>query len=114
MGYLTTIVIHNDALHCFKQDPKKFAESIFNGINEAQETQKECTVPFEGYCNYIAVHPPRHADDETIYLHSENEVTNLNIYNEDFRQIAKSNPKLAKDLIRRAQRILTESKKHIK
>lgn len=107
MGYLTTIVIHNDALHSFKKDPANFAEAIFKGIDEANRDHKETDVGFQGYCNYITVHPSRHADDETVYVHTGNTVFQLNEYSEDFKTLAQRDVKLAKDFIRRAQRILT-------
>lgn len=114
MGYLTTIVIHNDALGTFKSDPKAFAEAIFDGIQKANCYGKEFAVPFMSYSNYIAVHPSRHADDETVFLHSGNGVSTLNAYDKDFEELAASNPKLAKEFIKRAQRILTNAKRSIK
>ena len=35
MGHLTTITLYNDAMGEFEKDPKRFAETLFNGINLA-------------------------------------------------------------------------------
>lgn len=113
MGYLTTIVIHNDAMGAFQKDPVKFGDAILKGINKANETHKEATIGFNGYCNYIAVHPSRHADDETVYLHSGNTVFQINEGCEDFKELALRKPLLTKNLIKRAQQILTWAKKSI-
>jgi hypothetical protein len=113
MGYLTTIVIHNDAMHSFKQDPKGFGEAILKGIEDANREHREADVGFKGYCNYITVHPSRHADDETVYVHTGNTLFQVNECCEDFQELARRDVKLAKDFIRRAQRILTWAKKSL-
>lgn len=77
MGYLTTITINNDALGEFKKYPDEFAEAIFNGINLANRHSEEQSIVFKQYGNYISIQPSRHADDECLYLHSGNCVTNI-------------------------------------
>lgn len=94
MGYLTTITIHNDALHAFEEDPKAFAEAIFKGIEEANRNRKESDVTYKNYGGYITVQPSRHADDETVYLHTGNTVFNMNPWCDDFKHLAKRNPEL--------------------
>jgi len=113
MGYLTTIVVHNDALHQFKKDPKAFAEAVFKAMEEANRTHKEASAPCGPYANYINSHPSRHADDETVYVHTGNMVFQLNANCEDFTTLAKRDEKLTKDLISRAQRIITWAKKSL-
>ena len=114
MGHLTTITIHNDALGTFEKNPKEFPEAIFEGMNLANRLGKQASVPFYGYCNYINVEPSRHADDSTVYLHNGNCVANLSSWSGDFRELAGRNPKYAKESLRVAQRIITESKKFLK
>jgi hypothetical protein len=114
MGFLTTIVIHNDALGAFEKDPMLFGQTILDGINQANNIHRETDMGFNGYANYISVHPSRHADDETVYLHSGNTVVNLNKYDKDFEELVAINPSLANDFVQRAQRILTNSKQCIK
>lgn len=114
MGYLTTITIHNDALHSFEKDPEGFAKAIFEGIHEANRERKETSVGFKGYCNYISVQPSRHADDHTLYLHSGNCVSNLNPYNKDFESLTERMPDVAKSFIKRAENIIKMAKDKMK
>ena len=118
MGFLTTITIRNDALHSFQKDPKQFAERIFDAMNEANCSRQAADASFVlencSYGGYITVEPSRHADDETVYLHSGNGVFNLNPWNEDFTSLLARNPEHAADLVKRAERILKECKDKIK
>lgn len=111
MGYLTTITIHNDALHSFEKNPQKFGQAILDGIHQANDNRVETAIGFEGYCNYINIQPSRHADDETVYVHTGNTVFNLNPYNKDFQILAARNKDIAKSFIQRAQRLVTAAKK---
>jgi hypothetical protein len=111
MGYLTTITIHNDALGTFKDYPKEFAEAIFEGIYEAERAQKQVSVPFKGYANYLDVFPSAHADDQHLYIHTGNTVFDLTAWCKQFKELVGRDPKIAKDFLRRAQLLLTESKK---
>lgn len=114
MGFLTTVVIHNDALHNFQEQPKEFAEAIFEGMDRANYEHKNVSVALGSNINYIHVQPSRHADDETVYLHTGNTVFNMNPGNEDFRELAERNPELAQDFIKRAEAILKRCKETVK
>lgn len=114
MGYLTTLTIYNDALHVFEDHPKEFAETIFEGIREAQREHREVSVPFGSYANYISIQPSRHADDETLYLHSGNCVTNLNAWSDDFRDLIEKMPNVAEKNIKRAKQILKYAEEKLK
>lgn len=111
MGSLTTITLYNDALHDFEKEPEKFALALFDGINRANDERQEVSVGFGGYANYISVQPSYHADDEQLYLHSGNCVTNLNPWSKDFQNLR---PDLQKDFIARAERMIKEAKRKIK
>jgi hypothetical protein len=119
MGYLTTITLHNDALHSFEKHPALFAEALFDGINRANRFNREVSVSFSepngaSYGGYINVQASRHADDETIYLHTGNGVTNLNPWNKDFSELVENRPELAEEYVKKAERILKEAKAKIK
>lgn len=114
MGYLTTITIRNDALHDFRKDPANFAEAIFKGIDEANMNYTEVSVGFAGYCNYISVQPSRHADDETVYVHSGNDVFNLNPYGQDFERLQERLPEILEKKIKVAKSIIDSAKKKLK
>ena len=114
MGYLTTITIHNDALGTFRKYPKEFAEALFEGIDEAYRNRGVTSVSFHGYANYIEVQPSRHADDFTVYVHTGNEVTNLNNYDDSFKKFVESKPELAESYVDQAINHLKQLKKDIK
>jgi hypothetical protein len=113
MGFLTTIIVHNDALHTFKKEPAEFAKAIFEGMDRANSEHKQVSVGLGSYCNYIHVEPSRHADDETVYLHYGNSVTNLNGYNQNFEDLIKLNPDLAQKFVNRAKGILKVAQERI-
>ena len=104
MGYLTTITIHNDALGSFEKDPKAFGEAIFRGINEANLHSKQVSVPFGCYANYITVEYSKHADHDTVYLHSGNGVNVIGEFDPDFKKLVKSAPDVAIHFIKIAKR----------
>lgn len=99
MGYLTTITIYNDSLGKFEQDPKAFGEAILKGIYQAQDSQKEASM------GGIICQPPRHADDNTLYLHYGNTVTDLNC--REFQSLCSIRPDVAKTFVQVAKTILT-------
>jgi hypothetical protein len=98
----------------FKKDPKGFAEAIFNGISQANYSRQDTPVPFDNHANYIHVQPSRHADDETVYLHSGNSVTNINYYSPDFENLVQRNPEWAIEIVDRAMQHLKDVKAQIK
>jgi hypothetical protein len=103
MGFLTTITIHNDALHQFEQDPEGFAKAIFNGINEANRVHH--SVNCSGYGGYLKVFPSKHADDKRLYLHAGGTLTDL-CHNYD--------PKFIKPDIQHAKNIIESCERRIK
>ena len=114
MGLLTTITIHNDAMGEFEKDPKAFGEAILKGIYGAQYERKEVSVPIGSYSNYIKVQPSRHADDDTIYLHSGNSVSQLNVYSQDFKKLVSNHPDLVKRWLAIAQYHITKCGEYLK
>lgn len=114
MGYLTTITIHNDALHSFKEDPKGFGEAILRGIEKADMEHGEVTIGFGSYCNYISVQKPRHADDHCVYLHYGNTVAAISKYESRFEEFAKRSPEIAMKFVKRAKELVLEAEKFVK
>lgn len=106
MGFLTTIVIRNDALHSFRDDPKAFGEAVLKGVSEAHLYNKDVNIGFKCYANYITVFPSRHADDETLYLHSGNCLFQLDPNSNSFISLKNRNLKLLKDFLKRANRLI--------
>jgi hypothetical protein len=114
MGYLTTITIHNDALGDFEKDPEKFAKAIFEGIRRADEENSSVTMGFGGYCNYITVHPPKHADDNHIYVHFGNGVEQISGYSTDWKKLCESHPNHSESLINVVESHLKQMKRTFK
>lgn len=114
MGYLTEVVIYNDALHAFREDPKKFGEAVLDAIDKANRTNRQMTSLFGGYANYICAEPSRHADHHALFLHSGNCLTVIGSHETDWENIVKANPKLANSMIEDAKIILKMAKESIK
>lgn len=110
MGFLTTVTLYNDALHVFKENPKEFAEALFDGIDLANRHHVSKSVSFKNHANYIDVQPSRHADDNTVYIHSGNSVFNLNPWNKDFEELINRDPDIALNFIKKAELIIKEAK----
>ncbi len=109
MGFLTTVTIKNDRLHEFNTDRAAFCNALFEAMNQANAEHSAVSV-----CGgYLTVQPSRHADDHTVFLHSGNTVFDLNGYGEAFEELMASNPKHARELIKRAQFILTTAKRRL-
>jgi hypothetical protein len=109
MGYLTTVTIHNDRLHEFKEKPLEFAKLVFEAMDEAERQNKQADVAG----GYITAEHSRHADDHTLYLHYGNTLFEINGYGSNFENLIKNHPDLAKRLCKEAQLILTIAKKKI-
>ena len=108
MGSLTTITISNDALHSFEKKPKEFAETLFRSINESAGKNRSLSVAVCGFINYVKVHPPRHADNETVYIHAGNTTKEINAYSEEFKSLISEKPEIGKDCIKILKRKIKE------
>jgi hypothetical protein len=98
MGYLTVVVIHNDALDEFSEHPKEFGEAICNAIKVCDH--KPQSIPFGHSCGYLDVLPSRHADDHTIYVNCGNTVTEVLPYSKGFQKLIQRCPDFAKKLVK--------------
>lgn len=72
MGFLTTITIYNDGADQLQKHPKELAEILYKACSGIQ---KDSGIDSEGlgnHSNLITLQKPRHADDNTLYLHAGN------------------------------------------
>jgi len=99
MGFLTTVTLHNDAMHQFKKHRLQFCKALFDGIDRADANHKAEDIGFRNYGGYLTAQHSRHADDHTIYVHSGNCVVNMNPWEEETKALAKRNPKFFKKLV---------------
>lgn len=114
MGYLTTITIRNDSLHVLQKNPLEFAQAVFDGMIRANREHKEVSAGLKGECNPIEIHPSRHADDTTVYVHYGNCVFNLNPYNDDMKELIERNPDCAESFLNVAEQMVKLAKRKIK
>lgn len=118
MGFLTTITIHNDALHAFEKNPQQFAETLFEGINKANRHNTPADMGFSvgncSYGGYITIHPSRHADASALYLHAGNGVTDLNRWSNDFQRLVRNNPIVAKKYLKHARQQIRAAEAYLK
>ena len=113
MGYLTVIVIHNDAMASFKDHPEEFGKAILKGVNLANENMRQVDVPFREYANYISVEPSRHADHETLFMLSGNGFLAIGPYEKDWQTLVDRNPSCSQQFLKRASALLKHAKQYI-
>jgi hypothetical protein len=97
MGYLTVVVIHNDAYDAFSKNPKLLGEKICEAIRKCDHKPQD--IPFENYGGYLQVLPSRHADDHTVYVNCGNGVTEVLPYSTGFRELIQRCPDFAKKIV---------------
>lgn len=116
MGYLTTFTIYNDGCDLVKKHPEKFAEEIYNGCLGVHSRDGRSSDSFGlGYhANLVTVQKPRHADDETVYVHSGNTVVEFNTGSKDFIDLYKRNPSYVKRMLKVLQTEVDNMKQIIK
>jgi hypothetical protein len=114
MGYLTQIVIRNDALHAFEKDPEAFGKAILEGIDKANMAGKQVSVPFSGYANYIDVEPSRHADHKVLFLSSGNCMTAVGAFERDWKNLVERQPDLAESLLKTVRLLVKDASSILK
>lgn len=81
MGYLTTVTIYNDSADQLRKNPKELAEALHNacmGVQLNRGVNYECV---GNATNILTLQKPRHADDNTLYMHAGNTV--VDVYDAD-------------------------------
>lgn len=78
MGYLTTITFRNDSYSEFENHPKKLVEEILKALNGIQINRGFDYFSIGSDANPVILQKPRHADDNTLYLHSGNTIVDIN------------------------------------
>ena len=114
MGFQTIIIINNDALHVFKDNPKEFAEAIFDGIDRANREHKQVTVPFHNYGGYLHCEPSRHADCGSLFVQHHGSFTEIGKYSKDFTEIYRVNKGFIRDILDIAKRVLKDAVSYVK
>lgn len=100
MGYLTTITIYNDGIADLPQNAQEFADQVYAAAGSYYARQFPVDVRISGFCNFGKVHQPRHADDQTVYVHAGNTVCEMNINSEETNRLMKQNPRYFEKLLK--------------
>lgn len=101
MGYLTTITFRNDAYETFKKNPLELGSKICKAL-EGGYTQGvgENTFSLGSECNPVVIQKPRHADDNTIFVHMGNTVTEMNKWSQITKDLMAHHPKFFDDILK--------------
>lgn len=113
MGMLTVVVLHNDAMGAFQEDPKAFGEAILRGVDQANMNARQASVGFKNYANYIHVEPSRHADHNVLWISSGNCVHVIGSHEHDWDDLCKRNPECANSFHDKAKDLLKWAKKRL-
>ena len=62
MGYLTPVLLANDAIDMFKDDDGELSKKIYNAVTACSKYPQD--IGHKGYCNYVTVHPSCHSNSK--------------------------------------------------
>jgi hypothetical protein len=108
MGFLTTFTISNEGIDNldpnnpdFEKNAKELAFALFNAGTGLLATPADgaVSVGIGNHANMLKIQIPRHADNNTIYIHSGGTLCEMNAYCVETRRIIEKNPKFADDMI---------------
>lgn len=83
MGFLTTVTFYNDGADQIKKHPEELAEALTNACMGVQRNRGFDSQALGNHANLITLQKPRHADDNTLYMHAGNTVIDIeDVYKE--------------------------------
>jgi hypothetical protein len=95
MGYLTTFTIHNDGIDLIKEYPEEFCRKL----HEASSSMAPQEFGIGYYANLVKVQRPRDSDDSTLYVHMDNELTEIRPLSTQFVDLIWKHPRLVDKII---------------
>lgn len=110
MGFLTTVLIRNDALHTIMEHQQEFCD----GIEQAIQAGEARTVSLGGHCNPVEVKATRHADAPSIYVHMGNTLSEMSKYSKETRWLMREHPVFFKEMLDYLEHEVRELKKAYK
>jgi len=96
MGNLTTITIYNDGIDQIPKHAQEFADALYRA---AQSTSDPQTIGVGNHANLVKVHPFRHADTKTAYVHMGNTVCEMSSWSKETRRLMREHPKFFEKLL---------------
>lgn len=110
MGFLTTVLIRNNALHEIVTHPTEFCD----GIEQAIQAGEARTVSLGDYCNPVEVKATRHADAPSIYVHMGNTLSEMSQYSKETQRLMRERPDFFKEMLEYLEYEVRELKKAYK
>jgi hypothetical protein len=103
MGYLTPILIRNDALNTIQEHSEEFVQGIKNKMDNGGE------LPLGNYCNPVEIFKTEHMDIPRVFIVNGNTMFEVksNLKNKEFaKDFYKQSIKIAKQIIKDCEREL--------
>lgn len=97
MGNLTTLTIYNDGIDQIPKHAQEFADALYAA---AQSTSAPQTIAVGNFCNLVKVHPFRHADTHTTYVHMGNTVCEMAPWSSETRRIMRERPEFFERMLK--------------
>jgi hypothetical protein len=101
MGNLTTVTIYNDGIDQIPKHAQEFADALYLA---AQSTGDPQIIPVGNFCNLVKVHPFRHADTHTTYVHMGNTVCEMAPWNKETKRIMRERPEFFEKMLKFMER----------
>lgn len=98
MGFNTTIMFHNDAYDEFQKHPDQTVKNITMAMNGVRENRHHYGVGNHG--NPMVIKRPRHADEETIYVHAGNTLCEMGVYSQETERLMIEHPEFFESMLK--------------
>lgn len=97
MGNLTTVTIYNDGIDQIPKNAQEFADALYAA---AQSTSDPQIIAVGNFANLVKVHPFRHADNSTTYVHKGNTVCEMAPWSKETRRIMRERPEFFEKMLK--------------
>lgn len=105
MGYVTTFSIYNDECHKIKENPKEFAQAIYDGCCSVRKLTNI-------YYPLTIIHQqPKHSTELSLFVSYGNTVFEPATWDKEYMIWLKANPKSQLELLKRIKSQLTSLEK---
>ena len=95
MGNLTTFTIYNDGVYLIKEDCKEFCEKLYN----AALSDEASHFGHGNHANLVRVQKTRHADNNTVYVHMGNTVTEMSPFSKETKRLMHEFPNFFENML---------------
>lgn len=105
MGYITTFSVYNDECHQIKENPKEFANAIYDACCSIRKIPNI-------YNPLTIIHQqPKHATELSLFVSYGNTVFEPSTWDKEYMAWLKRNPKSQLEILRRIKSQLTSLEK---